>query len=139
MVRTFIVAGVRSYREALAQALAGTDVEVVGDSGHPAEAMCALASVQAEVGLVGLPGERGPWWAAQLAGAFPMLRLVVLGLEEPELEVAAWAAAGVRAYVGRDACLGEVGATIAAIAAEPDRRVSGLRLEAVRSEPRRPW
>ena len=140
MVRTFIVAEIRPYREALAQALAGAaDVEVVGASSHPAEAMCALASVRADVGLLDLPKERGPWWAAQIAGAFPTLRLIVLGLEEPEHEVAAWAAAGVRAYVGRDACLDEVGATIAAIATAPERPVSGVRLEPVRPEPPRPW
>jgi DNA-binding NarL/FixJ family response regulator len=140
MVRAYIVAEMRPYREALAQALASSaGVEVVGASGHPAEAMCALASVRADVGLLDLPSERGPWWAAQIASSFPALRLIVLGLEEPEQEVAVWAAAGVRAYVGRDACLDEVGATITAIAAAPERRGTGIRLEAVRTEPRRPW
>ncbi len=140
MVRTYIVAGVRPYREALAQALAGTvGVEVVGMAGHPAEALCALGPAAAHVGLLDLPGEHGPWWAAKIAGAFPAVRLILLGLEEPEHEVAAWAATGVRAYVGRDACLDEVSATIAAVAATPDRSVSRFGLEPVPITPRRPW
>ncbi len=116
MIETYIVTEVRAYRDALASALGRTGhIRVVGSAAHPADAACELATVHPDVVLLDLAGADGPDWARVIGAASPQLRLIVLGLEEAEHDVIAWAEAGVSGYVGREACLEDLVAALEAV------------------------
>jgi two-component system, NarL family, nitrate/nitrite response regulator NarL len=143
VIRTYIVAGVGPYRDALEEALERSGrVEVVGRAAHPADALGELGPSGARVGLLDVPGPEGPAWAADLAAASPELRLIALGLDEAERDILAWAHAGVAGYIGREACLEELLSAIEAIAEDeaPTTSPTGaLRIHPVARGPRDRW
>jgi DNA-binding NarL/FixJ family response regulator len=117
MIETYIVSEVRPYREALALALGRTgQIRVVGSAAHPADAVCDMATVHPDVVLLDLAGADGPDWAREIGAVSPQVRLIVLGLQEAEHDVIAWAEAGVSGYVGREAGLDNLIAAIEAVA-----------------------
>jgi two-component system nitrate/nitrite response regulator NarL len=117
VIETYIVTEVRTYRDALALALGRTGrIQVVGSAAYPADAVCELAAVHPDVVLLDLVGADGPDWAREIGAASPQVRMIVLGLQEAEHDVIAWAEAGVSGYVGREACLEDLVAAIEAVA-----------------------
>ncbi|HEX9312737.1 MAG TPA: response regulator transcription factor [Actinomycetota bacterium] len=113
MIRIYIITEVRSYGEALGQALHGAGrVEVVGSSGHPMEALEDLVAMDVDVVLLDVPWPEGPLWAAEIRAVAPEVLVVVLGLAEAEHRMITWAQAGVAGYLGREASLEEFGEAI---------------------------
>ncbi len=109
MIRVYIITEVRSYGEALGQALQGTGrVEVVGSFGHRMEALDDLTTLEVDIVLLDVPWPEGPLWAAEIRAVVPEILVVVLGLAEAEHRMITWAQAGVAGYLGREASLEEV-------------------------------
>jgi DNA-binding NarL/FixJ family response regulator len=112
MIGVYIVTEVRTYREALEQALALTGcVRIVGRAAYPCDALPELGPLAPDVVLLDLADE-GPYWARELGEVSPDVRVIVLGVRETEEEVIAWAEAGVAGYVGLEACLRDMVAAI---------------------------
>ena len=131
MLSTYLISEVRAYREALEMALCSSGrVDVVGRAAHPIEALSDRFVRDAQVALMDAALGDGVRWARELMAKCPRGRVVIVGLEEAEQEVTAWAEAGVAGYVGRDATLADVIATIERAARErtpcPTRTVSIL-------------
>lgn len=113
MVRLLIVSDTRLYREGLARVLA-TDgrVEVVKSAPSMEEAMAALAACHPDVVLVDAASLEALPGVGAILDAFPVVRIVALGVADAERDVIAFAEAGVAGYVFRDASLEELLATV---------------------------
>jgi two-component system nitrate/nitrite response regulator NarL len=137
MTRIYIITEVRSYRDALEQALGRSGrVEVVGSAAHPVEAAGEIEALHPEVVLLDSAGPLGPQWAGELRSIVPDAGVIALGLGEAEHEVIAWAEAGVAGYLGREASLDELlsaieGATRGEAACSPHAAAILLRRIAV--------
>jgi two-component system nitrate/nitrite response regulator NarL len=112
MVRVYIIAEVRCYRDALATALAEARVDVVGVAEHPLQAVSEIRALAADVALLDLPAPEGPLWVRELGEVTPSTRVLALSMGEAEHEVVTWAEAGVSGYLGRDASVQELVAAI---------------------------
>jgi DNA-binding NarL/FixJ family response regulator len=120
MIRIYIVIKMRSYGEALGQAIHRPGrVEVVGSCAHRADALLELPALNVDVVLLDAHGPEGPWWVGEITRVLPSVRVVVMGLAEAEQEVVAWAHAGVAGYLGREASLKELAATIEVVMRGP--------------------
>jgi two-component system, NarL family, nitrate/nitrite response regulator NarL len=108
MVRVYIIAEVRCYRDALAASLAEARVDVVGVAEHPLQAVSEIRALSADVVLLDLAAPEGPLWVRELGEVTPSTRVLVLGMGEAEHEVVTWAEAGVSGYLGRDASVQEL-------------------------------
>jgi two-component system, NarL family, nitrate/nitrite response regulator NarL len=143
MVSGYIITAVRSYREALKRSLEDSGrVRIVGTAGHPFQAAQELQALAPEVALLDLPGPEGPLWVREIDRLKPGIRVIVLGLDEAEHELIAWAEAGVAGYVGREASFPELLETIeeAGRAEAPCRsRTTGVRLRRLSAGPQAGW
>jgi DNA-binding NarL/FixJ family response regulator len=113
MVKVYLIGEVRFYRDALEEALRRSGrVEVLGSASHAFEAVEALPSLLADVAVFDMRGPGAPLWAEELGTIVPTVRLLVLGLQEAEHEIAGWTKAGVVGYLGCDASLSELIAAV---------------------------
>jgi two-component system, NarL family, nitrate/nitrite response regulator NarL len=105
MIRVFIVAEVRLYREGLADALERRDgITVIGIAASAADSLADMVRLQPDIALLDVaPG--GPEALALVAAALPGVKVVALAIEELEQDVIACVEAGACAYVTRDASL----------------------------------
>jgi two-component system, NarL family, nitrate/nitrite response regulator NarL len=128
MIRTYIVAGVGPYREALGLALEATGrVEVVGAASHPADVVCEFGRLQPQVVLFEVSGPHALGWAHEITSAAPSLRLIALGLDESKQDLGDWVDAGVAGFVGPEAHFRELLSAIEIAAREgaPFRPANG--------------
>ncbi len=146
MIGTYIITEVRSYRDALEEALRRSGrVEVVGSAAHPLEAASAIEALHPDVVLLDLPGAMGPRWVGEIRSLVPDASVIALGLGEAEHEIIAWAEAGVAGYLGREASLDELLSAIedagrGDAACSPHAAAILLRrISAGPSTPRPPW
>jgi two-component system, NarL family, nitrate/nitrite response regulator NarL len=113
LIRVFILAGVRFYREGLEQVLGRTSsIDVVGTSAYCGDAVGRIRTLSPDVALLDLAMPEGPAAVRGILQSAPSVKVVALAISEVEDEIIAWAEAGVSGYVSRDAPLTDLVATI---------------------------
>ncbi len=115
MIRVFVVAAIRLYREGLALILdQQSGIEVVGRARDAAEAVVMLSRLEqrAQVVLVDVAEPDGISGVRRIFLALPGVRIVAITVSEAEDEVIACAEAGVAAYVTREGSPEDLIATI---------------------------
>jgi DNA-binding NarL/FixJ family response regulator len=117
MIRTYVIGGVRVCREALEQTVASPGVvEVIGGSRHPLEASNDRRILEADVVVLIDPDLDDRRWLATLQAMQPTIEFVLVGLEQPERDLAGWLEVGI-VYVGCEATLEEMVAALRQAAA----------------------
>src|SRR5262249_8792469 len=117
MIDVFVVAAVRLYREGLAQALAPVHgMQVVATAARFTDLRMTIEPYTHAVLLIDAVLMVGVPALAALLRASPGIRVVVLGINETEEEILAYAEAGVAGYVTHDNSIVELVATIEAVA-----------------------
>jgi DNA-binding NarL/FixJ family response regulator len=138
MVKVYLIGEVRFYRDALEEALQRSGrVEVLGSASHAFEAVEALPLLLADVAVFDMRGPGAPAWAKELGTVVPAVRLLVLGLQEAEREIAMWAKAGVVGYLGCDASLNELIAAVESAAVADHTHATGTEAMHLRHGPHR--
>ncbi len=113
MIRVFILAGVRLYREGLERWLGSTGtVSVVGVAAAPAEAMELMAALQPDVVLLDLGRATSLRVARDIRGTIPTTKVIALAVSGVGTDVIACAEAGIRGYLTRDGTLSDLVETI---------------------------
>jgi DNA-binding NarL/FixJ family response regulator len=111
-VRVVIATRVRIYRDGLAQALGpAAGVEVVGSAPSAAEVLAAVAGTAPDVVLLDLAMEERPEQVRALVHRIPV-PVVVLGVEERDDDILAWAESGIAGFVTRNGALDDLVAAI---------------------------
>lgn len=109
MLKLFIVAPIRLYRDGLAQVL-GTqpEIEVVGTAASAADAVALLESLTVDLVLIDRAMPESLDVIRFVGGALPAPRVVALAVEDQDDDVLACAEAGVSAYVSRQGSLDDL-------------------------------
>ena len=111
MIRVYLVASVRFYREGLEQVLAekaSWDIEVVGSSPHWTDALTQLSDLRPDCVLLDLQNSDGSLAVRQIGRRVPGVRVVALGLQETEDSVLSLAEAGIAGYASLDCSLDDL-------------------------------
>jgi DNA-binding NarL/FixJ family response regulator len=112
-VRVFVAAPVRFYREALAEILAREGgLEVVGACGEHGEIVARVAAAGPDVVLLDPAAAESIELIRQLAAPAVGVRVVALASSEAELDVIAYAEAGVSGFVTSEESIADLVATI---------------------------
>jgi two-component system nitrate/nitrite response regulator NarL len=102
VIRIFIVAEIRLYREGLARLLdAEPDMRVVGKTALWVDAVNPVRRTEPDVVLLDAVAEARAAVSA-LRGAIPQSRVVALSIGDAEADILAWAEAGVAGFVTRE-------------------------------------
>ena len=113
VVRVFVAARVRLYREALADVLARDGgLEIVGASGERTEILARVAAVEPDVVLLDPAAAETLELIHELAGPSAKVKIVALVSSEAEPDVIAYAEAGVSGFVTCEESLADLVATI---------------------------
>lgn len=113
MIRVFVLASVRLYREGLQQCLAGQPaIDVTGSAAEPAHALPALLAQPPDVLLLDLGADASLSFARQLRTAVPETKIIGLAVSETAANVIACAESGMSGYLTADATLPDLVATI---------------------------
>jgi two-component system nitrate/nitrite response regulator NarL len=115
MIRLFIVADIRLYREGLARCLQN-DYEVVGTAAEGGEALHAVAECRPDVVLLDMAILESVPTIRAILDVAPGTKVVALALPETERHVIRCAEAGIAGYVPRDASLADLVSTIRNVA-----------------------
>jgi two-component system, NarL family, nitrate/nitrite response regulator NarL len=108
VIRTFIVAEIRLYREGLAWLLdAEKDMRVVGKAAAWVDAVGPVRRAEPDVVLLDAVAEAGAAVNA-LRGAIPQPRVVALSIGDAEADILPWAEAGVAGFVTREDSIGRL-------------------------------
>src|SRR5262245_49560053 len=99
MVRVFVVAAVRLYREGLADALSREGILVVGVHDGGADVVAQTSSARPDVVLMDMAGANTVNSARDIHHAVPSAAVVALGVGVSESELLAYAEAGITGYV----------------------------------------
>jgi DNA-binding NarL/FixJ family response regulator len=133
VIRVFIIASVRFYREGLVEVLrerAGMDVQVVGSSSRCTDALPRLRDLEPDCVLVDLAACDGPMAVRQLGREVPGVNVVALGLQETEESVLPLAEAGIAGYANLDCSVDDLADVIRSVHRGempcPPRIVAGL-------------
>jgi two-component system, NarL family, nitrate/nitrite response regulator NarL len=142
MIRLFIVADVRLYREGLAHCLA-TDYDVVGTAAGGGEALEAVAGLSPDVVLIDVATPDSLRTIRVLAEVAPRSKVLALAVPETEQHVIRCAEAGMAGYVSRDASVADLVSAIRNVACgetvlSPQMTASLLRRVAVLAAERPP-
>jgi two-component system nitrate/nitrite response regulator NarL len=117
MIRVFIAAPFRLYREGLAEILTGEDgIAVIGAAAYGREAVDSVREVEPDVVLLDPAIPEGTDAIRELVNPSATVRVVALAPPEVEAEMIAWAEAGVSGFVGFDDSLTELVATVRGVA-----------------------
>jgi two-component system, NarL family, nitrate/nitrite response regulator NarL len=109
MTRLAVIAGVRFYREGLADVFRHVGAfEVVGTASDAAQALTLLRDLHPHVVLVASDFASAPALVHKIATAQPDTRVVVVGIEDDHPDVLPLAEAGVAGYVTNDASTEEL-------------------------------
>jgi DNA-binding NarL/FixJ family response regulator len=113
VVRVFLAARVRLYREALAEIIARQDgLEIVGASGDRQEILARVAELRPDVVLLDPAAAESSDLIGRLVRSALPVKVVALTSSESEPEVIAYAEAGVSGFVTYDESIDELVATI---------------------------
>jgi two-component system, NarL family, nitrate/nitrite response regulator NarL len=118
VTRVLVVGEIRLYREGLALILgAEPGMTSVGTVADVSDALTAFRELEPDVVLVDGATSDAAAAVRSLVAAEPGMRVVVLGVEEREAEVIAYAEAGVSGYVTRNADTRTLCQTLSTVAA----------------------
>ncbi|MEV5409808.1 response regulator transcription factor [Thermopolyspora sp. NPDC052614] len=113
MVRVFILAKVRLYREGLAQSLADrASISVVGSAAELDEALNKVEGLRPDILLLDLGVADGPPAARRIRGAAPGMKVVALAVSEDAQDIIRWAESGMSGYVTIDGTISDLVATV---------------------------
>lgn len=119
MIRVFVVAEVRLYREGLEQILGREpSIDVVGTASYREEAIGWIRELSPDITLLDCAMPEGAVAVRLLLEAAPNTRVVVLAIPEVEADIVAWAEAGVSGYVPRDGALADLVTTVEGVASD---------------------
>jgi two-component system, NarL family, nitrate/nitrite response regulator NarL len=117
MTRLAVVAGVRFYREGLADVFRHVNgFDVVGTASDATQTLALLRDLQPQVVLVASDLARVPALVDQIATVRPDTRVVVVGIEDDHPDVLPLAEAGVAGYVTNNASTEELVEVVTQIA-----------------------
>jgi two-component system nitrate/nitrite response regulator NarL len=108
MIRLFIVAGVRLYRDGLAEALTRDGLSVVGVHDGERDVLAHVSAKRPDVVLLDMATANSYATAREIHYGVPDTAVVALGVGASEAELLAYAEAGVTGYVSRDACMADL-------------------------------
>jgi two-component system, NarL family, nitrate/nitrite response regulator NarL len=109
MIRLFILADIRIYRDGLAEILARRGgIKVVGTAADLGSALAAISATRPEIALVDVAMPDGIAAVRSVLRAAPEVKVVALAVPDAEVNVIACAEAGVSGYVTRDESLDDV-------------------------------
>lgn len=112
-IRVLVVAGIRLFREGLAQILDRREgLTVVGMARDSAEALARIRQLKPQIVLLDMADAESHAMAREFGNLTPQIRVVALGVTDVEGDVLACAEAGVAEYVPRE---GSVEDLIAAV------------------------
>ena len=113
MIRVFIVAGIRLYRDGLADVLARSEgLFVVGAHAGGGGALAHLALSRPDVALLDMATPQSYAMAREVHQSNPEISVVALGIKASEPELLTCAEAGITGYLREDASLDELIAVI---------------------------
>lgn len=115
MIRVFILAEIRLYREGLAHVLRHR-VNVIGTGAAWEDAAPTLVALQPDIVLVDMATPRSFDAVREIVTSEPPVKVVALGVPNAEAELLACAEAGVSGYVTRDDSLETMVAAIESVA-----------------------
>lgn len=105
----FLISPTRLFRELLRSELSHQEeILVAGDASTVAEAVALIARTEPQLVLLDLPAQLGPSAVRSLRAIAPAAHLVAIAVDQAINDIAAWANAGVRACVAREAHLQEL-------------------------------
>jgi DNA-binding NarL/FixJ family response regulator len=113
MIRVFVVADIRLYREGLAQLLARERrFSIVGSAARQDEALTRLLDAQPEIVLLDMAMAGSVGSIRAIIEGAPHVKVVALAVAETDHDILACAEAGVAGYVSRDGSISDLIATI---------------------------
>jgi two-component system nitrate/nitrite response regulator NarL len=113
VIKVFILARVRLYREGLERCLADRPtLTVTGSATDPVDAWPGLLAAPPDVLLLDLGATRGLAFAREVRTALPATRVIGLAVSETPADVIACAESGMSGYLTANATLPELVATI---------------------------
>jgi two-component system nitrate/nitrite response regulator NarL len=113
MIRVFIVADVRFYRDGLAEIISRQSrCSVVGTASNAAEVVERVIESYPDIVLLDTAMPEGLETVMEIASRAPSVKVVAIALAETEHAILEWAEAGVAGYVPRDASLADLVAAI---------------------------
>jgi len=118
-ITVLIVAGVRLYRDGLAQALSGdARFAVVGSGCDHRDGLTQIAGLQhaPDVGLIDVGPPLGFSTVRALRLALPQMRLLAIAVDDHDDDIVAWAEAGVCGFVTRETGLTDLLTAVASVA-----------------------
>jgi two-component system nitrate/nitrite response regulator NarL len=117
MIRVFIAAHFRLYREGLAEILGREDgIAVIGSATYGRETVSRVRELQPDVVLLDPAIPESADAIRELADPSAAVRVIALASPGVEREMIAWAEAGVSGFVGFDDSLSDLFATIRGVA-----------------------
>lgn len=117
VIRVFIIADVRFYREGLQQVLSQEQaIDVIGTAAHIEEAAGRVRELIPDITLLDCATPKSPKAVRSLLDAAPGMKVVVLAISEDESQVIQWAEAGISGYVSCEAPLANLVTTIESVA-----------------------
>ena len=109
MIRLFILAEIRIYRDGLAEVLERRGgIEVVGTAADLGSALAAIPVTRPDIALVDVAMPDGIAAVRSVLRTAPEVKVVALAVPDAEVNVIACAEAGVSGYVTRDESLDDV-------------------------------
>jgi two-component system nitrate/nitrite response regulator NarL len=113
MIRVFVVAAVRLYRDGLAATLPRRDgIEIVGTAESWTEGAADALALKPDVVLLDMALADGSSAIWEIVHAAEGIKVIALAVPENEREVIAYAEAGVSGYVARDESLDDLVAAV---------------------------
>ncbi len=117
MIRIFVVADIRLYREGLAHMLAREQrFCIVGSAGTQEEVLSGLRAVRAGIVLLDMAMTGSVGVVRAIIEAAPGVKVVALAVAETENAILSCAEAGIVGYVARDGSVSDLIATVESVA-----------------------
>jgi len=114
LIRVYLVAATRLYRDGLRDALSSR-FDVVGAAAFPFTALPEIVTLQPDVVLLDSDAPDSADAVAAVVSAAPNARLVALAMPEVETRLVALAEAGISGYVSRDGSIDDLVAVIESV------------------------
>lgn len=117
LLRLFVIAAIRLYREGLAAVLAKLpDIAEVATAADGRQGIGCVREFEPHIVLLDMSLLDSSETARALVRVLPAVQVVALGVPETEMHVLACAEAGIAGYVPRDGSLGDLVVTLRAVA-----------------------
>jgi two-component system nitrate/nitrite response regulator NarL len=117
VIRVFIVAEVRLYREGLADVLGREpSIDIVGAAEHQDQALSQIRELAPDITLLDSSLPDPVMGVRRLLSAASSMKVVAIAVRDIEMEIVTWAEAGISGYVSGDGSLADLVMTIESVA-----------------------